>query len=174
MARYAILGDGTVENIIEADAAFAASVGAIPAGDDTNIGDAWDGSTFSRPAHAVDPEAVRAQQWERIKAERDRRKFAGFQVGAEWFHSDPDSRTQQLMLYTKAVSGKPVPAVPWKTLGGAFTPMSAELAEAIGDAAAAHDIALFARAEALRAEVMAAEDPGAVDILAGWPAVFGE
>lgn len=118
--------------------------------------------------------AQRAEVWERIKAERDRRKFAGVKVGAAWFQSDPDSRTQQVMLYAKAISGKPVPAVPWKVLGGAFVPMSAALAEQIGDATEAHDIALFAHAEALRAQVNAAADPTAIDILAGWPPAFGE
>lgn len=152
------------------------STSATPGASRANwTGHEWVDLPYATPASPADVhQAVRAELWERIKAERDRRKFAGFQVGAHWFHSDPDSRTQQLMLYAKAVSGRQVPVVPWKTHGGAFVPMTAELAEDIGDAATAHDIALFTHAEALRMAVDAAENPSSVDITAGWPPVFGE
>jgi len=49
MARYAVISAGVVVNVIEADAAFAALVGAV-AGGGAEIGDAWDGHAFTRPA----------------------------------------------------------------------------------------------------------------------------
>lgn len=123
------------------------------------------------PLPAEGASALRAELWERIKAERERRRFAGTNVGDHWFHSDDSSRIQQLALF---VMGAGVPAVEWKTMSGEFVTMTQTLAAAIFTGVAAKDQALFAHAEALRAQVDAAEDPGAVDILAGWPAVFGE
>lgn len=115
---------------------------------------------------------MRAERWERIKAERDRRKdTGGYMVGGKWFHSDDSSRIQQLALY---VMGASVPAVRWKTMDGSFVTMTQALAAQVFAAAAASDQALFEHAEALRAAVNGASDPASVDISAGWPPVFGE
>lgn len=115
--------------------------------------------------------AERAGVWEQIKALRDQRKAAGVLVGSKWYHSDDSSRIQQLGL---VMMGSSVPAVPWKTMDGSFVTMSQALAMQIFQATAASDMAVFARAEALRAAVDAAADPLAVDIQAGWPPVHGE
>lgn len=48
MARFAIIDAGRVTNIIEADAGFAASIGAINALG-VAIGDLWDGGQFTSP-----------------------------------------------------------------------------------------------------------------------------
>ena len=48
MARFAIIDAGRVTNIIESDAAFAATLGAIDA-TGAAIGDLWDGETFTAP-----------------------------------------------------------------------------------------------------------------------------
>ena len=119
---------------------------------------------------------VRAAQWERIKAIRDRRKLeGGYKVVVaavdKWFHSDTFSRTQQLGL---VIMGAGVPAIQWRTMDGSFVTMSQVLAGQIFAAAATSDATLFAYAEALHAAVEAAEDPNAVDIHAGWPAIFEE
>ena len=98
------------------------------------------------------PEA-KAAKWEAIKAERDRRKHAGFAVGANRFHSDPDSRIQQLGL---VIMGAGIPAnLQWKTLGGSFVTMTPALALSIFQTTAQADAALFAAAEAKRAAVNA-------------------
>ncbi|HSW19001.1 MAG TPA: DUF4376 domain-containing protein, partial [Ramlibacter sp.] len=136
----------------------------------------WTGSAWVDMPHTVpaphDPHAGRrAELWERIKAERDSRKANGTKVGAKWFHSDADSRIQQLALF---VMGASVPAVQWKTMDGSFTTMTQALAGGIFAATAASDQILFGHAETLRAVVNAAEDPGSVDIMAGWPLTFGE
>ena len=56
--------------------------------------------------------AARAAKWEAIKAERGRRKALGVKVGDHWYHSDADSRIQQISLF---VMGASVPPIPWKT-----------------------------------------------------------
>ena len=113
--------------------------------------------------------AERAAIWERIKSHRDRLKGYGIKVGAKWFHSDPDSRIQQLGL---VMMGASVPPVQWKTMDGTFVQMSQTLAGQIFSATAASDMALFTHAETLRAQVDASADPGSVNIGAGWPETF--
>lgn len=116
-----------------------------------------------------------AEVWEQIKAIRDRLSdTGGYSVTVDgtpkWFHSDPKSKTQQLAL---TMLGANVPAVQWKTMDGTFVTMSQSLAGAIFQAAMQMDMALFAHAETLRAQVNAAQDPSSVDINAGWPATYG-
>lgn len=114
--------------------------------------------------------AVQSKIVTRIKAERDRRKFEGVTVGPNSFHSDPDSRTQQLGL---VILGANIPpGLQWKTIGGAFVVMTQTLAGQIFGATAARDTAMFANAETHIAAVQAMTDADAVlayDYSAGWP-----
>lgn len=109
--------------------------------------------------------------WTAIKEERDRRKLdGGYPVSGKWFHSDTFSRTQQLGLL---LMGANIPqGLQWKTMDGSFVEMTQTLAAQVFAAAAAQDQALFAHAEALLAEVNAAQDPAAVDISVGWPSSY--
>lgn len=110
---------------------------------------------------------AKAQRIAAIKATRDRVKIEGVTVGEHRFHSDPDSRTQQLGL---VIMGAAVPPVQWKTMGGAFVTMTQTLAGQIFQGTAARDMAVFGHAEALIAAVNASDDPDSIDIEAGWPA----
>ena len=112
---------------------------------------------------------AKASKWEAIKATRDARKSGGALVGTKWFHTDADSRIQQLGL---VLMGSSVPAVPWKTLDGTFTTMSQTLAGQIFAAVAALDMALFANAEAHRTAMEASANPDQYDFSAGWPDHF--
>lgn len=129
---------------------------------------------------------ARAAVWEQIKAHRQRLSdTGGYYVASvdKWFHSDPASKTQQLALVRladkiEAAGGDmdaqfPGTAGQWKTLDGTLVSMTATLANAIFDAAAAQDGALFARAEMHRAALNLAPDPAAYDWSTGWPAVYG-
>lgn len=112
-----------------------------------------------------------AEVWERIKAERDRRKYLGVKVGAHWFHSDDASRIQQLSL---VLMGQNMPAgIQWKTLTSTpppvFVTMTPALALSIFNGTAASDMAVFAAAEAHRVAMEASADPGAYDFSGGWP-----
>lgn len=104
-----------------------------------------------------------------IKAERDKRKSGGVLVSGKWFHTDSDSRIQQLGL---VLMGANVPAVQWKTMDGSFTAMTPTLAGAIFQAVAGLDMGLFANAETLSIAIKASTTPDSFDVTVGWPAKF--
>jgi hypothetical protein len=142
------------------------------------IGDAWQqvpDADVPPVQSTMPPIAARqAAAWERIKAERDRRKFAGVKVGAHWFHSDDSSRIQQLAL---AMMGASMPAgLQWKTLTlspqTVFVTMTQSIAAGIFQATAASDTAVFAAAEAHRLAMEASDRPDLYDISSGWPATI--
>lgn len=113
--------------------------------------------------------AARETAWERIKAKRDAKKAGGVLVAGNWFHSDADSRIQQLGLL---IMGANVPPVAWKTMSGEFVTMTPTLAGQIFQATAASDMAVFKVAEAHRSAVNVSTDPANYDIGTGWPATF--
>lgn len=127
------------------------------------------------PVGYIDPLTLardKAILWERIKAERDRRKLdGGYKVGSKWFHSDTFSRTQQIGL---VLLGSSIPSgLQWKTMDGSFVTMTQTLANQIFGAAAAQDVATFQAAEVHKAAMEASADPSAYDFSGGWPAIYG-
>ena len=117
------------------------------------------------------PDYIAPTPWERIKAERDRRRYLGVKVGAHWFHSDDPSRIQQLAL---AMMGAAIPAgLQWKTLtttpSPVFVEMTPALAQGIFQSTAASDAAVFAAAEAHRIAMEASDTPESYDFSGGWP-----
>ena len=52
--------------------------------------------------------------------------------------------------------------------------MTADLAQSIVEAIKMLDAQAFARAETLRAQIEASEDPESIDITSGWPVIYGE
>lgn len=116
------------------------------------------------------PEA-KAAKWAEVQAERDRRKFAGYMASGHRFHSDPDSRTQQLGL---VIMGANVPPIQWRTLDGDYVTMTQQLAGAIFTATATGDSLIFAAAEVHRNAIFALTDLSSIesyDFSGGWPAV---
>lgn len=61
MSRFAIIEGGTVANIVEAEADFAAEQGWIEAGT-AGIGDTYENGQFIKPVPVVDPLAYQAQR----------------------------------------------------------------------------------------------------------------
>jgi hypothetical protein len=125
------------------------------------------------PAPLVDRQAA---AWERIKTERDRRKYLGVKVGQHWFHSDDPSRIQQLAL---AMMGASIPAgLMWKTLTTTpppvFVEMTPALAQGIFTATAASDTAIFTAAEVHRMTMEASAAPQDYDFSTGWPVSIEE
>lgn len=128
-----------------------------------------------------------AKTWELIKAERDRRKEAGFKVGGEWVHSDLFSRSQWLGLKDNArdalaaggsmgdvlhdSDGK---VIAWKMLDGSFVQVTAQLAFDVVAAVTRSDMAIFTVAELHNARMRAAEDPAAYDYTTDWPLSYAE
>lgn len=126
-----------------------------------------------------------AMIWEDAKRHRDMlTQTGGHPVehdGATWwFHSDPYSLIRQRGLVTAAMAVQaaggdldaPLIPVPWKTLSGATVPMTATLALKLLPASMAQQGAIFARAEAVKAELEAAAEPETVDWRTGWPTVY--
>lgn len=136
------------------------------------VANKYDDPAEQAAAQQAEVARVRAEKWEQIKALRDAKtQRGGYKVGSDWFHSDTFSRTQQIGL---TIMGANVPAgLMWKTMGGTFVPMTPTLAQQIFAAAGAQDAALFAHAEALKAQMEASADPAGFDITAGWPATYG-
>lgn len=173
MTTHIIIGGVVVNTIIatveEAQAAYLDAV-CLPA-DTGAIGWLWDGEALTPPPAA--PLAERqAAAWERIKQERDRRKYLGVKVGQHWFHSDDPSRIQQIAL---AMMGNAIPAgLQWKTLTltppPVFVEMTPALAQGIFTATAASDAAIFAAAEVHRVAMEASATPESYDCTGGWPA----
>lgn len=119
-----------------------------------------------------DEQRARNVAWERIKTERDRRKYAGVKVGEHWFHSDDTSRIQQIAL---SMMGAGMPAgIMWKTMAGDFVEMSPELANQIFAAVAANDQAIFSVAEQHKQAMQASSEPWLYDFSTGWPQTFEE
>ena len=127
------------------------------------------------PLHAeeatANQAAARAAKWGAIMAERDRRKALGVKVGQHWYHSDADSRIQQISLF---VMGASVPPIPWKTLTTTpppvFVVMTQTIAAGIFQNTAASDAAIFAAAETHRIALEASPTPETYDFTGGWPA----
>lgn len=122
------------------------------------------------PPSLVDRQAAK---WEAIKAERERRtRNGGYLVGDKWFHSDPDSRIQQIGL---VMMGASIPeGLQWKAMDGSMVAMTQTLANQIFAAAAVSDQAIFAKAEEHNAAMLASPTPETYDHLTGWPKVYGE
>lgn len=130
----------------------------------------WEVMDLPQEQIAANLAAARLAKWEAIKVERDRRKVLGVKVGDHWFHSDVDSRIQQISLF---VMGAAVPPIQWKTLTATpppvFVTMTQGIAAGIFQATAASDTAVFAAAEAHRLAMEASDRPDLYDFSSGWP-----
>lgn len=112
---------------------------------------------------------VQAAMWDAIQTERESRKLAGLPINGKRFHSDADSRIQQLGL---AMLGGNIPAgLQWKTMDGSFVEMTPTLAQQIFIGTAQRDAAIFAAAEAHRSAMIALswQEAQQYDYSQGWP-----
>lgn len=111
-----------------------------------------------------------SERWELIKQKRTSIQDGGVLVGTKWYHSDSDSRIQQLGL---VMMGASIPAnLQWKTMDGSFVLMTQTLAGQIFNAVATHDALAFANAETHRAAMLLSITPETYDFSAGWPVVY--
>ena len=169
--RAAVITNGVVSNIIEVEAldVFPGLVEATGA----RIGDLYANGVFTQPA--PDRVAAREDKWEQIKAERERRQKLGVKVGDHWFHSDADSRTQQLGL---VILGANIPPnQQWKTLthaGDVFVTLTQALAGGIFQATMLSDMAVFAAGKKHRMALEASEHPENYVFTTGWPVSFDD
>lgn len=120
-------------------------------------------------------EQIESVLWSKIKTKRDSLQAGGYKVGTKWFHSDEKSKIQQLSL---VMMGASIPAgLMWKTMDGSFVAMTQTLAGQVFAAAAAHEAAIFQKAEFHKnaiAGLQAIEDLESYDWNAGWPETFSD
>jgi hypothetical protein len=124
-----------------------------------------------------------AAVWERIKAERQERYNSGVLVAGKWFHSDGYSRIQYLGLKDEVKDSAGVDsdavvidneALLWKTMSGAFVPLTRKLVKDIVQAVKVLDKRLFKAAEIHRAAMEGSADPEKYNYSTGWPARYGD
>lgn len=180
---YAYDKNGVYTNAAEVD-----PMGEVPAGlmtappalTGTQVAQAVGGVWVVLPEYPNAPLSQRQiAAWERIKHERDRRKFAGVKVGTDWFHCDTDSRGQWERMVNRVntqglvdsagytIGGQPVP---WKTMTGSFVILTAGKIRAVVDAVELQEAMIFGRAEMHRIAMEASSTPENYDISSGWPA----
>lgn len=112
---------------------------------------------------------VQQSMWNAIQAERERRKLQGVPIAGKRYHSDADSRIQQLGL---AMMGASIPAgLQWKTMDGSFVEMTPTLAQQIFSGTAQRDASIFQSAEVHRAAMMQLtwQEAESYDYSQGWP-----
>ncbi|WP_428001791.1 DUF4376 domain-containing protein [Acidovorax sp.] len=172
---FAKSNNGVVDHVLQVNPAtiWPPATAALYRAASEGVAVGWldDGQAFTAPP-AASLGHRQAAAWERIKAERDRRKVLGVKVGAHWFHSDDSSRIQQLALMMMG-AGIP-PGLQWKTLTTTpppvFVTMTQALAAGIFQATAASDAAIFQACEVHRVAMEASGTPEAYDFSGGWPA----
>lgn len=130
-----------------------------------------DGVTLRLTATPKEINMVRTLKWNAIKEKRDIHTYSGgYKVNEKWFHSDPNSRSQQLAL---SLQGETLPKdLQWKTMDGSFIAMTPELARQILAASTASDQAIFRAAETHKAAMENCENPADYDFSTGWPEIF--
>ena len=174
---YTYDSQGIYSGAVECDPLKAVPPGLLvapPALTGTQVAQVQGGAWVVLPEYPVAPAIPLLQRqteaWERIKNERDRRKALGVKVGDHWYHSDADSRIQQISLF---VMGAAVPPVQWKTLTTSpppvFVTMTPAIAAGIFQGTAASDAAIFAAAETHRVAMEASSTPETYDFSGGWP-----
>lgn len=168
--RAAILNENNIViNIVEVEQLIDLP-GAIDASGECNIGDYWDGSTFSPSTEYINN--IKIKMWENIKNYRDFKKEDGVFVSNKWFHTDTYSRTQQLGLI---LLGTNIPVgLQWKTMDGSFITMDQTLINQIFSSIASSDINIFTVAETHRSNMLASSNPQNYDFSANWPTTYSD
>ena len=140
----------------------------------------------TEPFETRTPEQIRTdiqkEIWEQIKTERLARNDGGVLVDGYWFHSDLHSRIQYLGLKDDAKDTDErldtdtlvidAENVLWKTMSGAFVPMTRKRVKDIVAAVKVLDKRLFKAAEIHRMTMEASADPESYDYSTGWPAKY--
>jgi hypothetical protein len=184
---------GTVYSTATGDAQQLDALGELPEGltaePRPSLAHAWTDGNWQVDATLVAKllKEAQASAWELIKADRDRRTVAGFNVGAVWVHSDLFSRSQWLGLkdnardalaaggtLTDGLKDSEGNAIVWKMLGGAFVPVTVQLAFDVVAAVTRSDLAIFTAAETHNVYMRAATDPSAYEYTTGWPQTYAE
>ena len=166
MARFAIIDAGRVTNIIEADAEFAASIGAIDA-TDAAIGDLWDGQDFTPPlpdlAAAKAAKNTQINLW-RADANQTSIPHAGKLVACDALsRSDIDAVANSIALTGAFPAGFPGA---WKAVDNSYIMLpNVDAFKAMHASMTAQGTINFGHSQDLKAALAAATDVGAVNAI---------
>lgn len=129
------------------------------------------GKTFI--GYSYDTPTTPEEAWELLKLERQlRSQEGGYQVGDKWYHSDSQSKIQQMGL---VLLGTNIPAgLMWKTMDGSYVEMTPQLAQGIFGTAAQKDTQIFSTAEIKRSQITPETNLETFDYFGGWPTAFWE
>lgn len=165
MTRRAIIENGIVTNVIEADPDFELPGKTLVDAGDAGIGWTWDGSTFTSPAPAAPPAppAPTPPTAADVDTERDRRIADGFMFQSKDYQSRPEDRENISGAALAALAAQIGGAQPgdyrwyggdsdfvWIAADNSLTPMDAHTMFAFGQAAMAHKQAHIFAARALK------------------------
>ena len=129
----------------------------------------WDGDKWIADSKAVDQ--AKAQVIRAIKAQRDTITADYIIIDGNHFHSDANSRIQQLSL-TRMGQAKQIPeGLMWQTKNNSLIALTNDIAAQFESVTMDHDMRLFANAQQHIAAVEALEDIEAVtgyDYSTGW------
>jgi len=134
------------------------------------VNEVLNGAELTYVNEPKDLKGIRERLWEKIKNRRDEVKNnGGCLVQGKWFHSDSDSKQQQIAL---VIMGANIPAnLQWKTLDGSFATMTQALASELFAAQVMREQVIFGVAESKRAAIanMTIQQLEAYDVLDGFP-----
>lgn len=168
MARYAIIENGAVINLAAAESPLEDNWHELPDGVTPQIGDTFDGGIYTRPV-----EPARLVKWSQVKARRDEVIDGGAPVpGLGTFDSDMLSRINITGAVTLAQIGGQSFSISWTLADNTVVQLNAAQMIGVGAAVGQFVAAAHANAQALRADIEAAQDFAeleAIDIGAGWP-----
>ncbi|HCT3324831.1 TPA: DUF4376 domain-containing protein [Enterobacter cloacae] len=131
-----------------------------------NIFSSWDGKKW-----IPDIESAKQYQIANIKARRDSLSSEYINIDGYHFHSDTNSRIQQITLTKMGKAGLIPPGLMWQTKNSGLIELTNEIAAQFEDVTIAHDMRLFANALQHIASVNSLEninDILAYDYSEGW------
>lgn len=166
--KYAILSDGRVTDIAQAQAALADNWVVIPPGQAVEIGDGWDGSGFFEPAAKLVEEKKQAHQLRRQL--RTQAQDVGIVFGGRRVATDPQSRqliagaAQAAQVAVANGTEEELAAMVggWRGVDGSIVAQTAAELIELGMAVVAHIAACDKRSQAIKAMIDAAETVAAV------------
>jgi hypothetical protein len=129
------------------------------------ISDAENAAQFMPRTIPTTAECLDALAARRFTAEESGTTFNGMSL-----QTDRVTQAKVTAAYVKAKADSTYAIANWKMAPGTFVTLSAAQIIAVGDAIAAHVQACFDHEALLSGQIEAADNPGSIDINAGWPA----
>ena len=158
--RYAIIEEGIVSNIVEAEADFAKEKGWVEATDGVQMGWTHSGKAFARPVPPLP--VAKLASWDQAKAKRDAMIDGGVAVpGIGTFDSDEASRVNiigAVVMAQIALANSQPFSIKWTLADNSVVELDAAKMIAVGAVVFQHVAGVHMAAQSARAAIEAAED----------------